>query len=452
MAESILIGGGGIAGLALGISLKLRGFDPLIIEKEARIRPQIKGEYFQPRGVLDLIQLDLLDDLLEAGAIRIEKISHCFNIPFSDRVFRFEVKYPEKLGVDFGLAISHERILEVFWNKYISLGGRSLRGENILQISQSHSGHFIKLASGNIIEGDLFVGADGRYSPSSKMLGMERLDLSCDRVMMATIIKEDFLSEGEFYTEALPQGVVYAFKVEGGLTRAYLCVRKELFSKSSHDRETMLTRLLELTKLNDGQRLEFVGPTMAMPTVDSFLIQRSKLKAIWIGDAAGTVDPLGGHGMNLALQNAIAVSKGIESHLHITDSKKFTHELAEIGNKSHDAYFHARFMGTWISLLFMDHGILNRIAKWKALSSYNANPDRKRRVAGLFGGTIDEAFDFLEVPYLLGIIPTSLRNKIMGFYPLKNTRRLQNNLVTRPLEFDRKLLKRKAIAAIENLF
>ena len=60
--------GGGLAGAALARALAQHGRRVLVIEREARFRDRVRGEYLHAWGAIEAHALDLLGVLSAAGA------------------------------------------------------------------------------------------------------------------------------------------------------------------------------------------------------------------------------------------------------------------------------------------------------------------------------------------------------------------------------------------------
>ncbi|MGH7287300.1 MAG: NAD(P)-binding protein, partial [Myxococcota bacterium] len=68
MDYDLICVGGGLAGAALGRALAQRGRRVLVIEREARFRDRVRGEYLEAWGVAEAHALDLEGALRSAGA------------------------------------------------------------------------------------------------------------------------------------------------------------------------------------------------------------------------------------------------------------------------------------------------------------------------------------------------------------------------------------------------
>lgn len=399
----VVIAGAGIAGLALAIRLRQLGLNPLVVERQKGVFPQIKGEYFQPQGVDALRRLGLLERLVGMGAARISKVSHQFRSPLGSKTLRLEVSYEPKAGIDYGLALLHEDILRALRDEYARLNGQLLEGVALSGLSQIHDGLSIRLDDGRQFESDYFVGADGRHSTSRKLLDMPLCELPTRRVMMAALVEGLEVPRQEFYTEELPGGILYAFQYPKSQVRVYLCFSADRIKEAAQDRKKFFHRFFDRSSLPGARNAQVVGSVCLMPTADQMLLRRSEGRAIWLGDAAGIVDPLGGHGMSVALEDAFRIADELKARKP---------RLDEVARVSHREFLHARFLGIWIGILFTGQSLAMRMAKWKAFREYQRNLRLRSYLVDLFSGRNRDPLSLIDLPYLLGWVPSGIRDSI----------------------------------------
>jgi len=451
--NQVLICGAGVGGLALGIRLRRLGFHPLIVERQIGVRPQIKGEYFQPAGVKALNQLGLLDAILQAGGVKIDTLSHGFKSPVTGTLNRFESHFEgdfeSSWELKFGVAILHEDILHTLRKVYQDLGGELREGVYVAKMGfGSDEQPFVQLSSGETLLPLAFIGGDGRHGVTRKQAGLEVLDLPCERSMMATLIQGLNLRMGEFYTEETPAGVFYAFQYASGLARVYVCFNNEDLTRANANKESFLMSEIKDSPIYaSGAHVH--GPIMLMPTADCMLKESVRGSAIWFGDAAGTLDPLGGHGMTMALTDAIRIADAIAQHHESRPDLRAA--FAEVARASKSDYLRYRFLSQWLGTLFMAKKKRIRIMKWHAFRRYSHDVTLRKRLLGFFSGTEQGDFAVYDLPYFLGVLPTELR---AGFENLRLSHvfsKAQNRLLTSPISLYKHELKKKTLGFVQRM-
>jgi 2-polyprenyl-6-methoxyphenol hydroxylase-like FAD-dependent oxidoreductase len=66
-----IIVGGGLAGSSIARQLALSGRKILVLERETKFKDRVRGENILPWGVSFARRLDILDELLAAGGMRV---------------------------------------------------------------------------------------------------------------------------------------------------------------------------------------------------------------------------------------------------------------------------------------------------------------------------------------------------------------------------------------------
>ncbi|MGE3975248.1 MAG: FAD-dependent oxidoreductase [Bdellovibrionales bacterium] len=444
--RDVLIVGAGIAGLSLAIRLKESGLNPLLIEKQVGVRNQLKGEFFQPKGVELLSELNLLSSFSAEHIQEIHQIHHNYAHPILKHTLSFSTHFDSYRPNVYGLICLHEDILLSLRKRYQSLGGDLHEGCHVVDLDVLQNATLCTLSSGKIIKTKIFVGSDGRYSTTRKMAQMPVVDVDCDRVMVATLMPDVNISEGVFYTEEIPQGVIYAFKYKNNLSRVYICFLKEELAKATAQREAFFTEKIKDTKLFAQKKIVYQEPILFMPTVDTMLAKRSRKNAVWIGDAAGVVDPLAGYGLTLSLQDAQELAETIITNL--ADTKNLETHLAHFAASSQKRYLHARYIGLWVATLFMGSHRAGRLAKWRTLSQVRKNAELQTRLLGLFSGFDTNPFHLHDIPYYLGLLPNMIHEKVDGFSIMQKMSLVQNYILTTPFEVKKTEVKNKFIELI----
>jgi 2-polyprenyl-6-methoxyphenol hydroxylase-like FAD-dependent oxidoreductase len=305
------IAGGGPAGMMLGFLLARAGVEVIVLEKHKDFFRDFRGDTIHPSTMEVLHELGILDDFLKLPYQKAEVIGGTIGdfkfsaadfrhlptrckfialIPqwdFLDFIARHAKKYPT-----FHLHLEHE------------VTGLKRDGERII-------GVHVNTPQGPVdIEADLVVGADGRSSIVREQSGLKVLDLGAPfdvlwmrvaRVqsdlqqslgnfqsgrVLVTINRQDYwqcgflIPKGTF--EDIKQKGLPAFQEELATTAPYL--RPHVGELDSWDKIKLLT--VQVNRLQQWNR-----PGL-----------------LCIGDAAHAMSPMGGVGINLAIQDAVATA------------------------------------------------------------------------------------------------------------------------------------------------
>ncbi len=429
--KPIVICGAGVAGLALGICLRKKGIPTLIIERDLGVTTQIKGEYFQPAIIPALKDLGVYEKFMKRGAVPIRRISHLYRSSIFNKLKRFLAPFENLSRGTHGLSLLHEDILEAFRERFREVGGDLQEGERVTALEFKSDGCDVALSESKI-EASFFVGCDGKNSITRKMAGIslhEDKIHSETRVMVAALVEGLQVPRTEFLTAETPQGVLYAFHSNRGNVRVYLCITKSHYENIKSRLRDAFLEILQASDIPGKQNSNLVSSLLVMPSIDRLASSRIGLHSAWVGDAAGTVDPLCGHGMSLAISHALKLSDLlIEEH-----SRPTVKALEKYDRETLRDYLHTRFMGQWVGHLFMNTSRWSPLAKRRALYMYQRDGELLQYLIGLFAGTHKDSFGIYDLPYLLGVLPSKRRSQIKKFFLARMSEKLQNSLITTPV-------------------
>ncbi|WP_424812192.1 flavin-dependent oxidoreductase [Roseococcus sp. YIM B11640] len=160
-AAPILIGGGGIGGLALGLMLHQRGIPCIVAESAPEVKQLGVGINTLPHAIAELEQLGLLP-ALDAVGIRTRELRYLDR--FGSRI------WTEARGLHAGhsmpqFSIHRGRLHGVLWHAAAERLGSALRtGLRLTGHSQQGDRVLAEFADGTRIEGAALIGADGIHS------------------------------------------------------------------------------------------------------------------------------------------------------------------------------------------------------------------------------------------------------------------------------------------------
>lgn len=159
---TILIAGGGIAGLTLGLTLHQIGVPFHIYEAAAEMRPMGVGINLQPNAVRELLDLDLADELEEIG-VKTRQIG--FYSKFGNTIW--EEPRGTRAGYAWPQYSVHRGALQMMlYNALLNRAGPDCitTGARAAGYENTSDGATLQLADGSRVTGSLIIAADGIHS------------------------------------------------------------------------------------------------------------------------------------------------------------------------------------------------------------------------------------------------------------------------------------------------
>jgi len=310
--------GGGPAGMMLGLLLARAGVDTIVLEKHADFLRDFRGDTIHPSTLEAMYDLGLLEDFLKVphqelrqGEVKIGDVT----IPF----------------VDFSHLPVHAKFVALMpqWDFLDFLADRAKRYpcfrllmsaevDSLIEVDGSVAGVTAKSKDGRLtIRADLTLGADGRHSLVRREAGFMPLEIGAPmdalwfRLSRRTIDTGDFLgrvdagqilvvfNRGEYWQCAyvIAKGSADRLKAQGiGSLRDHISALAPFLAD----------RVDELQSFDDVKLLAVA--------VDRLPLWH-KPGLLCIGDAAHAMSPVGGVGVNLAIQDAIATANFLAAPL-----------------------------------------------------------------------------------------------------------------------------------------
>jgi 2-polyprenyl-6-methoxyphenol hydroxylase-like FAD-dependent oxidoreductase len=303
--------GGGPAGMMLGFLLARAGVKVVVLEKHGDFLRDFRGDTVHPSTLTVMHELGLLDEFLKLPHHRIARFTGYFGdtpVQIADLSHLpvpapFIAMMPQWDFLDF--LASHGKAFAGFGLQMnAEAAGVIEEGGRIVGVRATVGG------KPEEIRADLVVGADGRHSAIRTALGLKVQDLGAPMdVMWFRVSKQAgdptevfgrfdagrilvMLDRGDYWQCAfvIPKGAAERVRAEGiDKVRATIAQLAPMLAN----------RVDELKTIDDLKLL-----TVGVDRLETWW----RPGALCIGDAAHTMSPIGGIGINIAIQDAVATA------------------------------------------------------------------------------------------------------------------------------------------------
>jgi 2-octaprenyl-6-methoxyphenol hydroxylase len=387
LLKDVVIIGGGLVGGTLGVSLAQAGFDVAVIDRESSdelLKPDLDGRTTAVSYGSKLIfdQLNIWDKV-EHGAEPI------LNICVFEKDSPWAVYYDHKdIGKDpMGYIVENRILRQGIFHRAAELSDNLswIAPAEVDQTARNLDGVIVHLADGKILKAPLLVGAEGRLSQTRDNAGLKTLRWSYEQMALIAHIFHEQPHKGGAWEIFQPDGPFAILPLRNcPTTGAY---RSGIVWTSSPDD---IHRLLALDDAAISAELQDIFPYYGRITVAgkrwsyplSAMVARGTIdhRLAIVGDAAHTVHPVAGQGVNLGWRDAKVLSQVLDNAKNLG---------LDIGSKSILADYERRRRLDTASILALSDGMVRLFSNNSSILSFmrstglgivNQIPPLKRRL------------------------------------------------------------------------
>jgi len=305
------IAGGGPAGMMLGFLLARAGVDVLVLEKHADFLRDFRGDTIHPSTLEVMHELGLLDEFLKLPHQKVREIG---GIVGDEKVIFADFTHlPTRCG--FIAFIPQWDFLDFLADQAKLYPGFKLmlRAEvdDLLWDGDRVVGLRAKLPDGTLdVSADLVVAADGRHSKLRALAGLEVEDLGAPMdVLWLRLPRRP--GDGSQTLGRIQAGRLFVMLDRGDYWQcAYVIPKGGFEALRAQGIEAFRADLVALNPAL-ADRVDGIG---SWDDVKLLTVRVDRLKRwcrkglLCIGDAAHAMSPVGGVGINLAIQDAVAAA------------------------------------------------------------------------------------------------------------------------------------------------
>src|SRR5215204_2275631 len=351
------IAGGGPAGMMLGFLLARAGVDVVVLEKHRDFLRDFRGDTIHPSTLELMYELGLLDEFLKLPH---QEARHLSGI-IGDTSVRI---------ADFTRLPTHCKFIALMpqWDFLDFLAAQARRFPSfhlrmqaevtdLIQEGGRAAGVHVKTPEGPLaVVADLVIGADGRHSTVRERAGLVVDDLGAPiDVLWMRLSRRP--SDGAEPLGNFGAGNIFVMIDRGDYWQCAFVIPKGAAEKvKAQGLDALRASIVEpVPQLHDRVHELKTWDDVKLLTVRvDRLRQWHRPGLLCIGDAAHTMSPVGGVGINLAVQDAVAAANRLASPLHagaVADDA-----LADVQRR--------RWFPTWATQrlqVFIQNNILSRV-------------------------------------------------------------------------------------------
>ena len=312
------IAGGGPAGVMLGFLLARAGVEVVVLEKYPDFFRDFRGDTIHPSTLQLIAELGLLDEFLKLPHQKVERLSGQFG---SRRLM---------IGDFTHLPTTCKYIaLMPQWDflNFMAAHGKHYQGFGLHMKTEAtdlieEAGRIVgvraKTPDGTLtIRANLVIGADGRHSTVRERAGLKSDDYGAPMDVLWFRISRQPTDDAESFGH-IEAGRMIVMLDRGDYWQcAYVIPKGGIEKVKAAGLDAFRERVVEMTPFFAGR----VGELKSFDDVKLLTVTVDRLRQWWrpglicIGDCAHAMSPIGGVGVNLAVQDAVAAANELAAPL-----------------------------------------------------------------------------------------------------------------------------------------
>ena len=311
IAVRCCIAGGGPAGMMLGLLLARAGVSVLVLEKHADFLRDFRGDTIHPSTLEIIYELGLLDDFLrcphqEARILRGQIGDDFLDLADFTRLpthCRFIAFMPQWDFLDF-VAEQGRRYPAFQLTTRAEVTGLIEEAGTVVGVrAQTPEGPLV-------VRGDLVVGADGRHSTVRKQAGLEIDDLGAPMDVLWMRLSRRADDPGQTLGR-VDRGRIFIMLNRNDYWQCAFVIAKGGFEEIRGNGlpafRQEIARLAPYVRDRTAELRDWDDVKLLSVAVDRLRVWH-RPGLLCIGDAAHAMSPIGGVGINLAIQDAVAAA------------------------------------------------------------------------------------------------------------------------------------------------
>ena len=310
--------GGGPAGMMLGYLLGRAGVDVVVLEKHADFFRDFRGDTVHPSTLQVMDELGLSDGFLKLPHQRLQKMDGMFggtSVRIAD-LSRLNAKFP---FIAFMPQWDFLNFLRESGKKFASLKVMmSAEATDLIQDGDQIAGVRAKTPEGMIdIEADLTIACDGRHSLVRDRAGLAVEEIGAPMDVLWFRAGKRANETESVFARVDPGSMMVTFDRGDYWQCAYVIAKGQYDAVKARGLPALLDDVARMAPILKSGLADVKGwdDVKLLTVAINRLTRWTRPGLLCIGDAAHAMSPIGGVGVNLAVQDAVATANLLAAKL-----------------------------------------------------------------------------------------------------------------------------------------
>ena len=311
--------GGGPAGMMLGYLLGRAGIDVVVLEKHADFFRDFRGDTVHPSTLQVMDELGLIDGFLKLPHQRLQKMDGLFGgtpVRIAD-LSRLRTKYP---FIAFMPQWDFLNFLREAGQRFASLKVMmNTEAVDLIRRGETIAGVRANTPDGIVdIEADLTIACDGRHSTVRQRSGLEVEEIGAPMDVLWFRVGRKANETESVFARVEPGKMMITFDRGDYWQCAYVIAKGQYNAVKARGLQALLDDVVRMAPILKGgiADVKSFDDVKLLTVAINRLPRWTRSGLLLIGDAAHAMSPVGGVGVNLAVQDAVATANLLADKLH----------------------------------------------------------------------------------------------------------------------------------------
>ncbi len=303
--------GGGPAGMMLGYLLGRAGVEVVVLEKHADFFRDFRGDTVHPSTLQVMDELGLIDGFLKLPHQRLQKMDGMFGgtpVRIAD-LSRLDTKYP---FIAFMPQWDFLNFLREAGQRFASLEVMmNTEAVDLIRNGETIAGVRAKTPEGLIdVEADLTIACDGRHSTVRERAGLAVDEIGAPMDVLWFRVGRKPTETEDLFARIDPGRMMITFDRGDYWQCAYVIAKGQYEAVKARGLQALLDDIVRMAPvLKSGiSDVKSFDDVKLLTVAINRLPRWTRPGLLCIGDAAHAMSPVGGVGVNLAVQDAVATA------------------------------------------------------------------------------------------------------------------------------------------------
>lgn len=319
----VVVVGGGMVGATTALDFAQNGFSVLLLEKQQPVLEWSESRPYQARvSALTRASENIFKSLGVWQGIEKRRLHAFTDMHVWEDVSEAEVHFSaaEISEKNLGFVVENEVIVASLWEKILEYKNiQPIFSEKIIKIDLKQNNANLTFESGLTLTTKLLVAADGAFSSTRDLVGIKTIEHDYQQCAIVGCVKTELSNQNTCWQRYQNTGPFAYLSMENNVSSIawYLPVEKMQWALDLS--ETAFKEELEKASGLKLGKVEDVYQKSGFPLVRRHAEAYVKPHFALVGDAAHTVHPQAGQGVNLGLLDAVALVQVVSEERQNTD-------------------------------------------------------------------------------------------------------------------------------------